>query len=109
LSISYADVFPILMNAVSNFEATDDDLIEPTPYFFLAEMTDFVCLRASSGAVEEIGQFAALLEQLALEGDKDVQDLLLDSLEVLQQCGCKDIVADRFGPKTQQLWASLSG
>jgi hypothetical protein len=72
-------------------------------------MTDFVCLRASSGAVEEIIQFAVLLERLALEGDKDVQDLLLDSLEVLRECECKHAVAKRFGPKTQQLWASLAG
>jgi len=48
------------------------------------------------------------LKKMALEGDGDVKDLVLDSLEGLLECDSKDIIAMRFGSKTKQLWASVS-
>ena len=106
--ISIENVFPLLATAVSDFEASEEDWREYASYFFLGDMVDFVCQRAGSGSVVEINQLSALLERLALEGDRNIQDLVLDSLEGLRGCDLRDIVAAHFGPTVSRLWASLS-
>ena len=104
MTIEYADVFPILAAALPDFKASELDWQEPLPYIFLGQMQDFVCRTAGSGSFIEIDQFASMLEKLTLEGDNNVQDLVLDALDGLLECDLRDIVAARFGPKVHQLW-----
>lgn len=108
MNLQYADVFPLLAGALSDFRPSHEDWIGPAPYFFLGDMISFVCQKAGSGSLVEVDQLSALLEKLALEGDDDVQDLLLDSLEGLRECDLKDVVAERFGPIVKSLWNAIS-
>jgi hypothetical protein len=104
MTIAYADVFPILAAALPDFGASEQDWQEPLPYIFLGQMQDFVCQRAGLGSFIEIDQFASMLEKLTLEGDDEVQYLVLDALDGLLDCDLKGLVAARFGPKVHQLW-----
>jgi len=104
MTIEYADVFPILAAALPDFKASELDWQEPLPYIFLGQMQDFVCQKARSGSFIESDQFSSLLEKLALEGDNNVQDLVLDGLDGLLDCDLGNLVAARFGPRVRQLW-----
>ncbi|MGH9587471.1 MAG: hypothetical protein ACRD3F_11005, partial [Acidobacteriaceae bacterium] len=77
MSIRMDNVFPVLARAVSGVEASDDDWEENAPFFFLSDMRRFVCEKAGSGSLIEVDEFAALLERLAVEGDREIQDMLL--------------------------------
>jgi hypothetical protein len=108
MSIDYADVFPILAEALPDFQASEDDWEEPTPYFFLGDMVQFVCQKASEGSIEVLDKFSVLLERLVSDGDSNVRDLVLDALEGLRENSNQDVVSRRFGPKTLEIWRKTS-
>ena len=109
MTIRYSDVFPILAKSITGVEADDEDWKEPTPYFFLANIVRFVCQRTRSGSALEALEMGKLLERLLSEGDADIRDLVLDGLETLRDEGmCTDLVVRYFGPKTIELWTSMS-
>lgn len=105
MSIVYKNVFPILATALPFFPVTKEDWAEPTPYFFLSEAVLHVCQSALAGSLMEAEQLASLLERLAEEGDKDIQDLVKDALETLdEQHKVKKMVVNQFGPEVLKLW-----
>jgi hypothetical protein len=48
------------------------------------------------------------LEELATEGDHEIQYLVLGVVEDLRGCASKELVAGYFGPKVSQLWGMVS-
>jgi len=106
--ISYADVFPLLAKAIPDFQATPEDWREPTPYFFLSEMVQFICRRAEMGAHDDSKRFSSLMETLIVEGDADIHDLVTDAMETLWECQMRDQIAEDFGPKTFDRWRTLT-
>ena|SRR5215469_14031267 len=107
MSITMSEIFPILAKAVPGFEASEEDWKEPTPYFFLGEMVEFVCERTPSRLNTEANALAALLETLLLEGDSDVRDLVQDGLEHVWDCDTREFIAKYFGQKTRELWIQV--
>jgi hypothetical protein len=107
MTIAFTDVFPILASALPGFQADKEDWKESASYFFLSDMVRFVCQRTSPWSIDEADQFAALMEQLATEGDEETQYLVIDALESLWEHEEREIVATRFGPETNQLWIEL--
>ena len=107
MSLLYKDVFPFLVTELPFFPATKEDWVEPTPYIFLSEAVLHVCQSAASGSLVEARQLASLLEKLAKEGDRDIQDLVKDALETLnEQREVKKLVVNQFGPEVLRLWGA---
>lgn len=108
MNIAYKDVFSVLAHALPGCPVAEKDWQEPLPYVAMQEILSFVCQRADLGFKSDIDEFSILLEKLASEGDSDVHDLVVDALDGLSTCPKREIIATRFGPKVQQLWASVS-
>jgi hypothetical protein len=107
MKISMDDVFPIMASAVSGLEATEEDWKEHGAYTFLADIRHFLCVRAGPRVETQLQEFGLLLENLLSNGDNDIHDLVLDSLEGLLDCDRRDSVARFFGPKTLELWSQV--
>jgi hypothetical protein len=108
MSISYGEIFPILAIAVPDFEPSEADWAEPLPYVFMHQMMEFVCRKAAASSHDYCEQFAALLENLAIEGDEETQGLVLDVIEDLRECESKELIAEHFGPRVRYLWEEVS-
>jgi hypothetical protein len=111
MTIDYADVFPVLAEALPDFEPSAVDWEDRLCYPFLYAMVRFVCDRAHPEFPEYeklIRRFSALMERLILEGDSDVQDLAHGALETVWEHGEeRDAIARHFEPKTLELWKRI--
>jgi hypothetical protein len=110
VTIAYADVFPVIAEAMPDFEPSKEDWDNRLSYPFLSEMVRFVCDRSYPGGLEyEIlrNQLAGLLEYLISEGDNDVHDLAHDALESVWDREERDVLAQHFGPVTRVLWRKI--
>jgi hypothetical protein len=110
MRITFADVFPLLAEPLSGFEASPEDWEEHAAYCFLGDMVRFVCDRAYPQFPDNkslLRQFAALMERLISEGDRDVHDLAHDALESVWAREEREFVASYFGPETTELWARI--
>jgi hypothetical protein len=110
MTIAFEAVFPVLAEAIPGFKAYPEDLYEGLAYPFLSHMVRFVCDRGYAGLPEYeplLSQFAALLESLISDGDRDVHDLAHDALESVWAREEREFVASFFGPKTRALWVRI--
>jgi hypothetical protein len=113
MSIAFADVFPVLAEALPDFRPSPQELEECLSYVFLSDMVRFVCDRSCSGFPEYeilMYQFANLLERLIVEGDSDVHDLAHDALDSVwerEEYGEREVLAHHFGPMTRELWERI--
>ena len=108
MKISMDTVFPVLSNAISGLEATEDDWMEAAPYAFLADIRNFLCVRAGPRVETQLRELGLLLENLLSNGDGDIHDLVLDTLDGLLECERRDPAARYFGSKTCALWFEVS-
>src|SRR6266702_784117 len=100
MTIAFQDVFPVLAEALDDFKASEEDWEDRLSYPFLNDMVRFVSDRAYPGYEPLMRHFAALLEKLIEEGDRDVRDLVHDGLETLWEKTEREFVAQYFGPRT---------
>jgi hypothetical protein len=104
MSISYHDLLPILADAIPGFIAIESDFAEPPPYVFMCEMVKFVCERASTSPSIEAERFAALIENLAQNGDDETKFLVLDAIEDMRERESRELIANCFGARPRELW-----
>jgi|HubBroStandDraft_2_1064218.scaffolds.fasta_scaffold1687253_1 hypothetical protein len=102
MSIAFADVFPVLAEALPDFKPDNEN--DGLCYLFLNDMVRWVCDRAYPEFERQMEEFATLFEKLLTEGDSDIRDLTQDALETLWDHEEREVVASHFGPKTQELW-----
>ena len=110
MSIDYADVFPVLTEAVPEFKPSPGDLYDQLPYAYLNYMVRYVCDRAYPQLQEcdkLLREFAVLMENLISDGDFDVHDLAHDALESVWARAEGEVVARYFGAETRELWGRI--
>jgi hypothetical protein len=109
MSFSFNEVFPVLASGVPGFEPSEDEWVEPLAYCFLNDMVRFVCDRTWANPTVEAERFGNLLEKLIIEGDNEVQYLVIDALEGLLEREEREIIAGQFGPLARRRWEILVG
>lgn len=109
MKITMTNVLQILSVAITGFEVTEEDWREDAPYGLLADIRRFLCERAGPQLVAQLNEFSVLLEKLLTEGDQDVHDMVMDSLEGLLECDRKNSITRFFLPRTQELWSKICG
>jgi hypothetical protein len=109
MSIDFADAFQVIAEALPDFSPSDEGRGEQITYFFLNDMVRFVANRAYPEFETLMLEFAALLEKLISEGDRNVRDLAHDALESLSGQDDRDFLASHFGPTTREMWDRICG
>ena len=102
--IRYSEVLRVLENAFPSFQLTEDDREEPAPYFFLADLIQYICHQNAIGSRQESERLGGLFERLTVEGDSEVRDLVADAMDVLWESPSKEEVAKHFKPHTAMSW-----
>jgi hypothetical protein len=101
-----------LQEAVPHFHIDPEWLEDNLTYPAINDFARYICSEAAVSSTagsprDDLRRAVTFLEEALRRGDAGVRDLVLECLETLRVCDSMGLVSEYFGPKTQDLWATL--